>query len=806
MRVLQSWLHDFISFKIPPDVVAEKLSMLGLEIENVEHLGQRYRGFVVGAVREVNRHPNADKLTVCRVDTGTEQLQIVCGAPNVAAGQKVVVGLVGATIPRNQHDPEGKPFDLSKVRIRGVESSGMICSEYELDLGKDADGILVLRPDAPVGKALAAYLGLDDVALDIEITPNRPDWLSHLGVAREIAVLVGRQPNVPAVRLTESATPIKKFLSISVQDKENCPRFAARMLRGVRIAPSPDWLQHRLRNAGLRPRNNIVDITNYVMLECGHPLHAFDYTLLRQGKIIVRQARPGTAFTTLDGKQYALPENAVMVCDGEREVSIAGIMGGENSEINDSTVDVVVESAYWNPSSIRRTAKRLGITTDASQRFERGADPHAVRYALDRATALILEIAGGKLLKGLIDEYPRPIRERIVPLRPARVNAVLGTRLTSAAVIRCLRLLGIVKVGKTSEALRFRIPTYRVDIDREIDLIEEVARVYGYNRIEEKTTATVDIAHPFPRSGSEDRVREVLIGAGFQEVITNSMETNERASLGGATPVRILNPQNQEMTHLRSSLLPGMLDVVQRNQSFGNTDLRLFQIGHVFCVDDSNRPKIIENFLEETRVCLLLSGSARRRHWSVPPRVVDVFDLKGEVEDFLARLSLDKGRLFSYSTSNGLTDDTLTIEIHGSYAGYLGHVKKDVLKRFGVEQDAYVAEMNVSSLERRDDRSYVQLPRFPKVRRDVAFIVNDEVSAAEMEKAIWKTGSELLQRVELFDLYRGEPLRHGTKSLAFTLELISREKTLTEQEIETEVKRIVQRVEQSVGATLRSVS
>jgi len=369
MKVLQSWLKDYIAFTISPDALAGRLSMLGVEIESVEDLGKRYEGFVVGRVVEIRRHPNADRLTVCTVDTGGEVLQVVCGAPNVAPGQKVPVGLIGATVPRNQHDPDGPPFVLAKVSIRGVESSGMICSEFELDLGKDSEGILVLDPKAPTGKPLARYLGFHDIALDVEITPNRPDWLSHIGVAREIGVLVGRRVKLPDIRLRESSVPIRKFLSVSVKDRKNCLRFAARMVRGVSITPSPEWMQHRLRNAGLRPRNGIVDVTNYVMLECGHPLHAFDYALLRGGAIVVRQALPGTPFTTLDGKRHTLPEGSVMVCDAEREVSIAGVMGGENSEINDATVDIVIESAYWNPSSIRRTSKRLGISSDASQRF-----------------------------------------------------------------------------------------------------------------------------------------------------------------------------------------------------------------------------------------------------------------------------------------------------------------------------------------------------------------------------------------------------------------------------------------------------
>ncbi len=803
MRILESWLRRYLSFRIPPEKLAESLSMLGLEIERIERLGEKYNGFLVGQVLGRAPHPNADRLTVCSVATGRETLQIVCGAPNVAPGQKVAVGLVGATIPQNQHDPSGNPFVLTRATIRGVESAGMICSEYELGLGKDAEGILVLDEGARVGQPLAEYLGMDDVAYDIEITPNRPDWLSHLGVAREIGVLTKKKPVLPGIRLREGKVPITKQLSVTVQDRENCFRFAARMIRGVRIGPSPAWLQNLLRNAGLRPRNNVVDVTNFVMLECGHPMHAFDYSLLRGHRIVVRQAKEGTPFFTLDGKEHMLPGRAVMVCDGEREVSIAGVMGGLNSEIRDDTTDVVLESAYWNPSSIRRTSKALGIVSDASQRFERGADPGMVLYALDRAAQLVVELAGGEILKGTLDVRPRKTRVRVVPLRTSRVNSVLGTRLTVAQIVRYLDLLQISRVGRSRDPLRFRVPTYRVDIEREIDLIEEVARVHGYDRIEERTTATIDFSRPLTGSGISGRVRSALIGAGFQEAITNSMQNEQRSGLSGKEAVTILNPQNQEMATLRTSLVPGLLDAVALNQSFGTSTLRLFEIGHTFSVDNSAKPKLVGNFLEEEKVSVLITGLSRPRSWSEPARAVDLFDMKGELELLLEEMGLDKGQFISYSTSNGLTDNTLAIDIHGSYAGYLGRIKDDVLKPFGIEQEVFAAELSLQLLEGSHTTVYSPLPRFPKVKRDVAFVVDASISVSEMEKAIRDAAGELLSSVELFDVYRGENLGEGKRGLAFSLELLSREKTLTDKEIEAAVQNVVRGVGQATGATIR---
>ncbi len=805
MRIVQSWLKEYTDVPLAPQELADRLTMLGLEFEAITNPGDKYKGFVVGEVLEAQRHPNADRLTVCRVNTGKEQLQIVCGAPNVAAGQKVPVGLVGATVPRNQHDPNGPPFVLQQVKLRGVESSGMICSAFELDLGKDADGILVLDPKAKVGQPLAKYLGVDDVVYDIEITPNRPDWLSHFGFAREVRVLTGKPVTLPKVRFKEGKVSIRKCLRVNVDDKKNCPRFAVRMIRGVTIKPSPRWLQDWLKLAGLRPRNNVVDITNFVMLECGHPMHAFDYALLEDARLVIRQAGEGLRFRTLDGQEHDMPPAAVMVCDGKKPVSIAGVMGGENSEIQDSTVDVVLESAYWNPSSIRRTAKALGISTDASQRFERGADPNGVLYALDRATALVAELAGGTILKGAIDVYPKPVKERLVPFRPARANAVIGIDQSAPAMIRSLRLLGLRPVKQTKDTVTFAVPTFRVDLEREIDIIEEVARVYGYDNIEDKTRTSVDFVQPFPRVGQADPIRIRLIAAGLNEVITNSMHDEKRARLSGAEPVSIRNPQNQEMGYLRTSLLPGMLDVVVRNINVNVPDLRLFEIGHVFCKDTSPAPKLVEDFLEEERVGIVLTGAGNTGHWSEKKRVADIYDLKGLLEGLLEVFALDKCRVIPYDTASGLTESTLAIEIAGSYAGYAGIIKQNILKFFGIEQDVFVAELALSGLARSGAVKYRVLPKYPRVRRDVAFGVPLDTSAGTVLAVIRKAAGELLESVDVFDVYQGQNVPQGMKSIALALKLMSREKTLAEAEIEEVMQRVIGDVERECGATLRGV-
>lgn len=802
MKLSHSWLQKYIAFEFTPEELSEKLTMLGLEVESFEKLGDKYTGFVVGKVLEATKHPNADKLTVCSVDVGKERLQIVCGAPNVSVGQKVAVGLPGAVVPRNQHDPKGGPFVLSRVSIRGVESHGMICSEYELDLGPDKDGILVLDGKARVGQALARYLGLDDIVYEIGITPNRPDLLSHFGVAREIGILTGKTPKLPAVRLRESKVPIGKSFSVRVEDTVNCPRFAVRLIRGVRISESPLWMQRALQSVGLRPRNNVVDVTNYVMLECGQPMHAFDLAMLRGNRIIVRQVRGGTRFTTLDGKERILPEGAVMVCDAEREVSIAGIMGGENSEISDTTTDVVLESAYWNPSSIRRTAKALGIQSDASYRFERGADPNASDYALDRAASLIVELAGGQVLKGKIDIYPKKIQPRRISLRPERCNSVLGTRLSSAEIEKFLSRLGIRKVAAKKGRTIFQVPTFRVDIEREIDLIEEVARVYGYDNIETKTVASIDLDHPFKKESLTDRIREILVGFGYHEALTISLQDERTALLATPHPVRLANPLGVEMSTMRTSLVPGLLQAVARNHSFGNVDLRMFEIGHVF--SRSAEPQVVDNIKEEQRVCLLLTGLFEPRHWKHAASPADIYHLKGEVADLLQACDLDSWRYIYYSTSETLADNPIFVEINGATAGYLGRVKQQVREAFGVEHDVWVAELNVELLSSRKAKRYVPLPRFPKARRDVAFVVDVSVTAESIEQCMREAGTELLQEIEVFDVYRGPNLPPGKKSIAYTLQIMSRERTLTDEEIDAEVERVVQRVCQRFGATLRT--
>ncbi len=708
------------------------------------------------------------------------------------------VARVGAVIPRSQHDPEGKPFRLERVQIRGVESNGMICSSYELGLGEDAEGIVVLEDAAKPGTSLAKHLGLDDVVLDIGVTPNRPDCLSHVGVAREVAAAFGKRVQVPQTRHRESKEKTSQHVKVEILDAEGCPRYCARMVRDVTIGPSPKWLQEALTAVGLRPVNNVVDVTNYVLMELGHPLHAFDYDRLAGQTIIVKRARDGETFTTLDGKPRALNREITMICDGERPVAIAGVMGGSNTEISDLTRNVLIESAYFEPRRVRRTSKFLG--------FERGADPQITVTAADRATKLIAELAGGEVLRGVVDVYPKKIRRRKVRLRTRRVNDFLGTSLTDSRMRKILRSLGLTVKQQRNDTFEVEIPPFRVDLEREVDLIEEVARILGYDNIEEKRVVSIRLGSSAPEVSFSGSVREHFVGAGFHEIVTNSMEHREIVDLCSDNPVYVMNPISKEMSALRASLAPGMLEAIQRNLNRGSHNLRLFEVGRVFSVaPDSSESPYVKGYFEEERLCLGFTGDAKVADWYGPSRRVDLFDVKGELETFFQKISLDKFRFIYYSTSNALSDGPILIEINGRYAGYFGLAKEEWLRRFELDQDILICELGVGVLQenRRTRRQYNPLPKFPAVSRDLAFVVDRSVPAEKLQESIERSGGQLLRSVHLFDVYSGESVAGGKKSVAFSLEFQSEDRTLTDEEVESVVDGIVREMAKSYGAELR---
>ena len=807
MKISHNWLKEYIDIRLKPAELADGLSMLGLEVGGYDDLARKYAGFVVGKVLERSKHPNADRLSLCTVDVGSETLQIVCGAPNVAAGQMVVVGLVGAIIPHNQHDREGKPFKLGQVHIRGVESNGMICSEFELGVGEDSNGILVLKETAKPGTLFAKYLGLTDIIYDMEVTANRGDWLSHIGVAREIQLLANKKASLLPVRIKENKTPVKAKASVTIRDANKCRRYVSRVLTSVKVGPSPQWMQDRLLAIGLRPINNIVDVTNYVLMETGQPLHAFDYDTLAGHKIIVECATEGEKFTTLDGKQRALRAETLMICDGEKRVAIAGVMGGANTEISDHTTKVLIESANFEPGSIRRTSKYLGLSTDASQRFERGVDIEMALYAANRATELIQEFTGAEVFKGTIDAYPKTIKPRQVVMRVKRTNDILGTNLTKQEIRSYLRRLGLVVASQTKDAVKIRVPGYRYDIEEEIDLIEEVARGYGYDKIETKTRTTVDFSKPLHLSSFEDEIRNYLIGAGFNEMLTYSLQDKSKGHLGGEKAVEVLNPVSSEASVLRSGLVSGALTVVQHNRAHGQKDLRLFEIGNVFRLTGSGPGNTLDAYSEDERIIIVLSGNVVAAQYGSEHRCVDVFDLKGEVQGLMSKFGLDKYRFISYDSASALIESALAVEINGTYAGFLGKVSKSIAQGFDIYDATFVCELKIAELEKswRTEKKVKPLPRFPSVHRDLAFVVNANTQHETVARAIREAGGTLLANLVLFDMYVGDQVGAGNKSLAYSLEFQPLDRTLTDREIDAEIARIVGHVEVRCSAKLRAM-
>ena len=805
MNVSQQWLNELVPFRMTPEQFVERLTMVGLEVEQVEDLSKTYDRFVVGEVLERQKHPNADRLSLCTVNIGTEVKNIVCGAPNVAAGQKVAVAFVGAVIPHDQHDPEGKSFVLERAKIRGVESDGMICSARELGLGEDANGILVLDAKAKPGTPLAKHLGKTDVIYGIGITPNRADCLSHIGVAREIGALVGKKAELPPIRCAESAVPASKHVSVKILDIHRCPRYCARILRNVKVGPSPRWMQDRLTAVGVRPINNVVDVTNFVLQETGHPLHAFDYDRLAGHAIIVRTAKEGERFVTLDGKERTLSAETLMICDAERPVAVAGVMGGANSEIGEGTTNILIESAFFDPRSIRRTSKELGLSTEASYRFERGADIEMAFTAVNRAAQLIQDLCGAEVLKGVIDAYPRKRKQAVVRTRISRINAVVGTTLKKNEVVALLRKIGIGSSSAGGDVIAVRVPSFRNDILEEIDVIEEVARVFGYNRIETKTRAAIDFTQNVRTDRLQDELRTALIGAGFHEILAISLQDEATANVAGESAVRVLNPVSVDMSTLRTSMVPGALRIVQYNRNHGSKDLRLFELGNVFFRVSDNPAVSLTGYREEERLLVLLSGQHAPVTPGVSPRGVDLLDLKGEVEALLGNFNLDKYRLIQYDTRSALTDPTVGVEINDTYAGFIGKVRKETAATFDVDSDVYVCELLVSAIQDgwTHQRKFKQLPKYPGVTRDLAFTVDHLVPQAEVERVIREAGGPLLTALTLFDVYVGQQAGQGKKSLAYALEFRSSDHTLTDTEAEAASGRIVDAVRRLCNGVLR---
>ncbi len=791
MKASLNWLKELVDFDLSVDELASRLTDAGLEVENITTMGKDLDKVVVGEIKKVSPHPRADKLSICMVSTGAEDLQIVCGASNVAEKIKVPIALIGALLPGG--------MNIAKSNLRGVESFGMICSEKELEIGEFEDGIMILEPKLRTGEPLTSALNLEDFILDIALTPNRPDWLSMIGVAREIAALCGSRVKNIRVDLHEAEKPASEMIRVEIDDQAGCPRYAARIIEDIKISESPFWLKRKLYSAGMRPINNVVDITNLVMLELGQPLHAFDYNLFQQKKVVVRRAKDKEKFITLDQVERTLNEEVLLITDGKKPVAIGGIMGGLESEVTPRTRTVLLESAYFDPRVIRKGRMFLDISTESSQRFERGADPNGVVKAIDRAAQLFAELTGGEVLKGVVDNYPSAICPINVKLRPQRVNRVLSTDLSSEQIKSMLVHLELPV--KENQGLEVEIPTFRPDLTREIDLIEEVVRIYGYSNI--KTTMRAG-GNLVTEINAEDEffrgIKQFLSGKGFFEVITNNLVDPEiqRRLNPDISPVTIRNPLSRDLSVLSTTLSGNLLSVVSYNKNRLEKNLRIFELGKVFMSPEGSLPQ------ERYQLGIALSGAREPRHWEAKEVDADFYDLKGILEELLGYHSLS----FNLVPSRSVLlepDNCFNLRVKDERIGMLGGVSKGMLELFEIKNQVFWAELNVEkimSLVQRM-RTFVPLPKFPPVDRDVALVVDETLLSQEIIDEIKGAGRNFVEEVVLFDVYTGKQVEPGKKSLAYSIRYRSPEKTLTDEEVEEIHRKVILKLEQSFGATLR---
>lgn len=799
MKISLSWIKEFVDLKdISTDEIISKLTMSGLEVEDVVDQSILYRNFIVGFVKETAKHPNADKLTICKVFDGKDDLQVICGASNVQSGQKVVFAPIGTEIPNGN-------FIIKKAKIRGIESHGMICAEDELLLSNDHSGIMVLDEKLEAGKSITEALNLSDVILEIAITPNRPDALSHIGVARDIAALFDRELKIPEIKLNEIGDEVNKLAAVVIEDEVNCPRYIAKVVKDVQIKESPQWLKNRLEKIGLRPRNNIVDITNLVLHECGQPLHAFDLDKLNGHKIVVKSTKSETNFTTLDSKERKLPLNTLMICDGNREVAIAGVMGGENSEITNETKNILIESAYFNPSSIRKTSKALGLSTDASYRFERGTDPNITKYAAERCAQLVAELANGKIAAGIIDVYPKVIKPKEIELRFSRTTRILGYEVSPGKIKNILSRLGLAIKVLDEDKLLVSVPTFRPDIEREIDLIEEIARINGYDNIPTVSKINITLEKKTDETEFDEKIRQTATALGFFEMINNPLQSEPDAKLTG-NPIKIANPLSADMECLRTSLLPGALITISKNIRQGVKDIKLFEIGTAFNKTAESEITSFNDFTENQRLLFIFSGKEQVKTWNTEEKESDFYLLKGLVDSFLNKISLDNVLIDSYySTANEIYAYYLTKSFKEVELGRGGKLNNEVLKQFDINQDVYCFEFDLTLFNAIESnaKTYTDPLKYPKIIRDFAFVLDKSVKYLDVKEFIKNKSSNLLKEVSVFDVFESESLGTEKKSLAFTLEYYDANRTLTEDEVEKDFNNLIALITKEFNAQLR---
>ncbi|MDR2138285.1 MAG: phenylalanine--tRNA ligase subunit beta [Tannerella sp.] len=820
MNISYNWLKEYLPLDLRPDEVAAALTSTGLEtgsVNEVQPVRGGLKGLVIGEVLTCTAHPNSDRLHLTTVDVGSgAPLQIVCGAPNVAAGQKVIVATVGTTLYSGE-----EKLVIKRSKIRGVESFGMICAEDEIGLGADHSGILVLPAEAKTGTPAGAYYGLEsDYVLEVDITPNRVDATSHYGLARDLAAWLTqagrpaalRRPSVEAFRIDRPAPAV----TVEVIDREACLRYSGLTLRGVSVKESPAWLKNRLQTIGLRPINNVVDITNFILHELGQPLHAFDAAKIRGNRVVVRTLPEGTKFVTLDGVERTLSGEDLMICSAEAPMCIAGVFGGLDSGVTEQTTDVFLESACFHPAWVRRTARRFGLNTDASFRFERGLDPNQTVYVLKRAALLVKELAGGEITGDIQDLYPEEVKPYPVDITYRKINTLIGQEIPAGTVKRILASLEMEIVSETAEGLSLRVPVYRTDVRREVDVIEDILRIYGYNRVEvgEQLRSTLSYRTPADHSYRlENLISEQLCGAGFHEIINNSQ--TRLACYDGltmypeATAVRLLNPLSADLNAMRRTLLFGGLQSIACNISHKNRNLRLFEFGncYAFHAEEQKPEETRSGFRETYRLGLWMCGRRIENSWAHADEEVSVYELKACVQHVLTRLGIDLRKTSEHMISDEVYASGLRLEsASGQLLGTLGIINRKLLKGMDIDEEVCYAELSWHTLMKEIRNTGVvfsEIANYPEVKRDLALLLDRDVLFRSVEKTAFESEHKLLKRVELFDVYEGAHLPPDKKSYAVSFYLQDESRTLTDRQIDRVMQKIRAALEQKLGARLR---
>ena len=821
MNISYNWLKQYINIDLPVDEVAKILTSIGLEcgsVEEVQSIKGGLQGLVVGEVLTCVNHENSDHLhvTSVKINDAEAPLQIVCGAPNVAAGQKVIVATIGAKL----YPADGSEFVIKRSKIRGVESFGMLCAEDEIGVGTNHDGIIVLPQDTPIGLPAADYYRVEnDSVIEVDITPNRSDAISHYGVARDLAAYFATRNS--AVKLSKPSVDEFKVdnhdfeVQVSVENKEACPRYSGLTISGVTVKESPDWLKNRLMTIGLHPINNIVDITNYVLHALGHPMHAFDGDKLKGGKIVVKNLAEGTKFTTLDGVERSLRDADLMICNAEEGMCIAGVFGGLDSGITESTTKIFLESAYFNPTHVRKTARAHGLNTDASFRYERGCDPNNTIFVLKYAAMLIKEIAGGTISSDIVDIYPNKIEPFKVNLTYKKVNNLIGLNFDEATIKSILKGLEIEIVEETEEEIALRVPTYRVDVQRDVDVIEDILRIYGYNQIpfDESLKSSISYTEKPESNRVQNLISEQLTANGFYEILNNSLTKSsyyaDLKTFPAENCVKIMNPLGVDLSVLRQTLLFGGLESIARNRNYKNNNLKFYEFGNCYYYQSENKKDdhALSPYAEDLHLGLWLCGNKTSQSWVQKEEKTTVFELKAYVENILIRVGLNQNNIEVKNLTNDIFSTALQIDTKaGKNLVVFGCVNKGVLNNFDIDTEVFFADINWTNLikaVRNYKITYCDIPKFPEVRRDLALLIDKNVTFAEIEKIAYETEKKLLKKVNLFDVYEGKNLPAGKKSYAVSFVLQDSEKTLKDAQIDAIMQRLIKNLADKIGASLR---